>query len=306
MNIFISYSRYDRPIAERINHALNAAGFETFLDTKNLPIGQEFNARIKLAIDSADLFLFLASSNSVRPGSYTLTELSFAESKWQNPSGYVLPVLLEGFDPGQLPAYIRPVNGLKIKGNAEAEVVGWVIDRASDGTLGAPGVLTPQDRLEQWARLAQPPLRKGRRVMIWRNCFGIFVGSFFISIPTIFFGVLSGTSASEIAGSWFTMISWGMVAIGVLVGSIIILGSIWGIFQGLRGGLPPIAAIILDRETKDVNLYIHLQLLGGKKLRLSPITKSAQDAYPGELGWAYIRGKMLMEFIPADNKKSQS
>jgi hypothetical protein len=298
MNIFISYSRYDRPIAERIDNALNAAGFETFLDTKNLPIGQEFNARIKLAIDSADLFLFLASSNSVRPGSYTLTELSFAENKWQNPSGYVLPILLEGFDPGQLPAYIRPVNGLQIKGNAEAEVVGWVIERASSGTVGAPGVLTPQDRLKRWARLAQPPLRKGRRVMLWRNCFGIFVGG----LITIGAGFLAYMAISESGFLLFAVIP----TIVFLGGVFVVFGSIWGIGQGLIGGAAPVAAIILDRETRDVGTRIHIQTLDGRKLKLSPITKSAQETYPGELGWAYIRGKMLMEFIPANNKKSQS
>lgn len=299
MNIFISYSRHDRPIAERIHNALNAAGFDTFLDTKNLPIGQEFNARIKMAVDAADLFLFLASSNSVRPGSYTLTELSFAENKWRNPSGYVIPVVLEGFDPAQLPAYLQPVNALQIIGNPEAEVVGWVVERATQGTQGAPGILTPQDRLERWASLAQPPLRKGKRIMPWSSCMGIIVGSGFI--------------AGGLFGAFMATNEIGLPAIVVvvpllfaLVGIFAVFYSLWMVFQGLRGGATPVAAVILDRVKSESSSLIHIQTLPGKRLKLSPISKSAREVYPGDLGWAYIRGRLLLEFIPASQGKASN
>lgn len=39
MRIFLSYSRTDQAIVERIRSSLNAAGFEAFLDTKDLPLG---------------------------------------------------------------------------------------------------------------------------------------------------------------------------------------------------------------------------------------------------------------------------
>ena len=80
-DVFISYSRKDASSAQSLNAALNAAGIDTFLDAKDLPPGQEFNSRIKASVDNADLFIFLASSNSVNPGSYTMTELAFAEAK---------------------------------------------------------------------------------------------------------------------------------------------------------------------------------------------------------------------------------
>src|SRR5262249_2967795 len=153
MRIFLSYAREDKALADRVSSALNAAGLETFLDTKNLPPGEEFNARIKTAVDRADLFVFLASPSSVRPGSYSLTQLSFAESKWRNAPGYVLPVLAGGVDAGELPAYLKPITALSAKGNLEAEVVAWVKERAAGGSGGA-GIATPSDQLREWARSA--------------------------------------------------------------------------------------------------------------------------------------------------------
>lgn len=155
MRIFLSYARNDQSVVERIRAALNAAGFDVFLDTKDLPLGQEYNARIKLAVEEADLFIFLASATSVRPGSYAMTKLSFAERKWPNPSGYVLPVLLEGFDASQLPAYLRPINAMPAHESLDAEIVGWVEDRTRLGSAGIPDPESPQARLKRWARLAR-------------------------------------------------------------------------------------------------------------------------------------------------------
>ena len=171
-------------------------------------------------------------------------------------------------------------------------VVGWVVERATIGTEGAPGVLTPQDRLERWASLAQPPLRKGRRVMPWSSCMGFIVGSGFIG------GGLLGAS--------FAVNDMGLSAIWAIVpflfalsGVFVVIYSFWMVFQGLRGGTSPVAAVILDREARENSLLIHVHTLPGKRLKLSPVTKSAREAYPGDLGWAYIRGRLLLEFVSA-------
>jgi hypothetical protein len=298
MRIFVSYSSKDRPLVQRIVAALNAAGFEIFVDTHDLPPGQEYNARLKMAVEDADLFIFLASDNSVEPGSYALTELSFAERKWRNPSGHVLPVLLKGFDPGQLPAYLRPINGLRIRGNPEAEVIAWVQERAEHGSGGVPGLLTPTDRLRRWARLAQPPLRRGRRIFPLRSVGGAISGVAFI--------LFSGFALTLIIEGPFARRSDGIhvVFLGVflffgLAGIGLVLHSFWTAIQGLRGGGAPVPVVILGRTVTKDNIQIEIETVQGRRLNLSPVTRRAKEAHIGDLGWAYIRGGMLLEFVSA-------
>jgi hypothetical protein len=162
MFVFLSYAREDREMVERIRSTLAAAGFDCFLDTRSLPPGQEYNARIGQAVARADLFIFLLSAPALEPGSYALTELAFAEKKWRNPSGHVLPVASAKFDFGALPAYLRPINVLQPRGSTEAEVLAWVQERAERG--GGGGEETPGGRLARWARLHQPPLRRERKL----------------------------------------------------------------------------------------------------------------------------------------------
>jgi hypothetical protein len=295
MHIFLSYSRTDQAIVERIRASLNAAGFEAFLDTKDLPLGQEYNARIKLAIEEADLFIFLASEASVRPGSYAMTELSFAERKWSNPSGYVLPVLLGGFNPSQLPAYLRPINAMPAHENVDAQIVGWVEDRARLGSSGVPDPDSPQARLKRWARLAQPPILKRQRTFLWSGCVGVLFG-----IGAILFAGFFLMSASNLGAGGIFAVASGIIA---LVGVIIILYSLLMTFRGLVGSDSPAAAVILDRETGSTGqLRIKLETLEGKRLTLQAVSRKAKDAHSGDLGWAYIRANLLIEFIPASSR----
>lgn len=149
----------------------------TASSTTSLPPGQEYNTRIGRAVERADLFIFLVSPPALEPGSYALTELAFAEKKWRNPAGYVLPVAPADRALGPLPAYLRPINVLQPRGNAEAEVLAWVLERASRG--GGGGEETPHERLTRWMRLHQPPLRRQRR-LLFRHLILVLAGLVFI------------------------------------------------------------------------------------------------------------------------------
>ena len=126
IRVFLSYSSADRPIAERIHVAIEAAGYEVFFDRDSLPAGESFDVRILDAINESDLFIFLLSPESIKVGAYTLTELGFARRKWSNPAGRVLPVVTREIDLQDLPVYLRPVTLLEPKGNVAAEVVAAV------------------------------------------------------------------------------------------------------------------------------------------------------------------------------------
>jgi hypothetical protein len=87
----------------------------------------------------------------------------------------VLPVATGSADLGALTAYLRPINALRPRGNAEAEVLAWVEERAQHGG-GDAGEATPIERLERWARQRQPPLRRERR-LVARSFAGILFGA---------------------------------------------------------------------------------------------------------------------------------
>ena len=125
-SIFLSYASEQGETATSIELSLVGAGYEVFRDRTSLPAGDPYDAHIRAAIDDSDLFIFLISAESVKPGRYTLTELKFAEQKWQNPAGRVLPVLVEPVAKTEIPAFLRAVTILQPSGNLTAEVAAEV------------------------------------------------------------------------------------------------------------------------------------------------------------------------------------
>jgi formylglycine-generating enzyme required for sulfatase activity len=126
MKIFLSYASEDRAIAEQLSLALAEQGHDVFFDREDLPPGEEFHGRIRRAIETSDLFIFLASANALDPGSYTINELDIAEKTWRNPGGRVLPVLLDRTDLKVLPNFLKSVTLLQTEGNVVAMVVDTV------------------------------------------------------------------------------------------------------------------------------------------------------------------------------------
>lgn len=122
MKIFLSYASEDRPTATAIRLALRAQGHNVFFDRDDLPPGDEYDARIRRAIENADLFLFLISPQALDRGSYTLTELAIAEKTWSHPSGRMLPVVLRPIPLDTVPAVLRSVTLLEPEGNIPGSV----------------------------------------------------------------------------------------------------------------------------------------------------------------------------------------
>src|SRR5688572_21281774 len=109
MRVFLSYSSRDRTLVEPIYLALRAQGHTVFFDRANLPAGEEYDVRIRRAIERSQLVLFMVSPDSLEPGSYTLTELGIAQKSWEHPAGKVLPVLLRPIPLEQIPPYLKSV-----------------------------------------------------------------------------------------------------------------------------------------------------------------------------------------------------
>jgi len=122
MKIFLSYAREQGQAASEINAALAVRDFHVFFDRSSLPAGKEADVSIEQSIRKSDLFLFLISPHSSESGSYARTELEFAKHKWRNPSGRILPVMVEPTIISVVDPYLRAVTILYPQGNLAAEV----------------------------------------------------------------------------------------------------------------------------------------------------------------------------------------
>lgn len=137
VKIFLSYPSAHKDAAESLCFELQAEGHEVFFDKEDLPPGQSYNERIRSAIEASDLLIFLITPESVAKGKYTLTELKIACKKWPNPTGRVLPVMLEATPFEDMPGYLKAVTVLSPEGNLTAEVVMEVAELAR-GTTSKP------------------------------------------------------------------------------------------------------------------------------------------------------------------------
>src|SRR5262249_8990261 len=71
MNIFISFASEQKDIAEEVSLRLKERNHLVFFSATTLPSGLSFDYRIQDAVNSAHLFIFLISPQSVAKGRYT-------------------------------------------------------------------------------------------------------------------------------------------------------------------------------------------------------------------------------------------
>lgn len=90
-DIFISYSRKDTAVADRICKALDRAGISYFIDRQGIAGGMEFPELLAQAIVDCKIFLFLASRNSY-DSDYTRNEITFAFNRKRK----MLPYIIDG------------------------------------------------------------------------------------------------------------------------------------------------------------------------------------------------------------------
>lgn len=91
-DVFISYSRKDLVVADKICDVLDKAGVSYFIDRQGIGGGMEFPKVIATAIKESELFLFLASENSYS-SKFTTSEITFAFNKKQK--NQLLPYVID-------------------------------------------------------------------------------------------------------------------------------------------------------------------------------------------------------------------
>lgn len=100
-DVFISYSRRDTAIADKICSTLDNAGISYFIDRKGIGGGLEFPEVLADAIYESSLFLYLASRNSYE-SKFTNSEIIFAFN--EKPKNSILPYII---DDSEMPRSMR-------------------------------------------------------------------------------------------------------------------------------------------------------------------------------------------------------
>jgi len=92
-DVFISYSRQDTAIANKIAKAFDAAGITYFIDRQGIGGGMEFPEVLANAIVESKVFLFLASKNSYA-SKFSRGEVVFAFNKKEQRD--IIPYIIDG------------------------------------------------------------------------------------------------------------------------------------------------------------------------------------------------------------------
>src|SRR5258708_4143383 len=101
-SVFISYSRRNRPFAERLQIDLQRAGLDTWLDLSDIPPGEDFEARILPAIAERSHLVLLASPEA-KDSEWVQREVVEAQSRGK----MVVPLRLAGKPGTMLPHWER-------------------------------------------------------------------------------------------------------------------------------------------------------------------------------------------------------
>lgn len=105
-NVFLSYTRGDAAIVDRISHDLRAQGIETWMDRQDLMAGQNWLPQIEKALSEADFLLVFLSPASLK-SVWVQQEYRMAFELQRREGGTrVIPVLLEKVE---LPPFLASI-----------------------------------------------------------------------------------------------------------------------------------------------------------------------------------------------------
>lgn len=169
-DLFISYSRHDRPVAEQLAARLSGLGWSVWWD-KKIGAGQAFDRTTENAIATARLVLVIWSQNSVN-SDWVRAEAGFALR-----DGKLLPVLIDDATP---PLRFIHVHYLDLSGWDGSEsatglrdLAAEIADRLGGGTHRSPDTNNPNpggspDRAPSSMRTEAPEEKSKTSVNLYR------------------------------------------------------------------------------------------------------------------------------------------
>ena len=136
-DVFISYSRKDTDVAERIVRAFAAKGITYFIDRQGIGGGMEFPALLAKAIRSSRVFLFLASKNSYE-SKFTQNEIVYAFNK--KDKNNIIPYIIDGSTlPEELEFTFAAINWRNLKEHPiETVLIDDILQKIGRKSIASP------------------------------------------------------------------------------------------------------------------------------------------------------------------------
>lgn len=145
-DVFVSYAREDRPLAEQLAEALSASGLQVWWD-RDLAAGSEFTAVIEAKLLGAAIVIVLWSADSVR-SSFVRDESSRALKH-----GKLLPVRIEDVELPLGFGQLHTLDLLEWDGDADDETFQQLLFEVRQRQQSAPDIPTGRPRLgRKWPR----------------------------------------------------------------------------------------------------------------------------------------------------------
>ncbi|MEO1665248.1 MAG: TIR domain-containing protein [Chloroflexota bacterium] len=111
-DIFVSYSRKDKPFVERLVKAFQDAGRDVWVDWEDIPLTAEWREEIRKGIEEADNFLIVISPDAMRSEVILNTEIAHAVKHNKR----FVPVLHRRLEPDQkVPDSVRSHNWIYMR-----------------------------------------------------------------------------------------------------------------------------------------------------------------------------------------------
>jgi WD40 repeat protein len=127
---FISYSRKDHEVTERLTESLTRRGKNVWVDLEDIPPTADWRAKIDAGIESAKAFIFVLSPESVSSG-ICKEELERAESLNKR----IVPILAHPVEPHQLPPSLTTPNWISFTPDTNFETAVDALIRALETDL---------------------------------------------------------------------------------------------------------------------------------------------------------------------------
>ena len=149
-DVFISYSRKDTAIADKVCAAFDRVGISYFIDRQGIGGGFEFPRVLAENIIGSQLFLLLASENAYA-SKFTTNEIIFAFNK--KPKQSILPYIIDGSSlPLELEFTFAGINWRNIADHPidsvlVTDILG-LLGRPAKTTQSAPAPAKPQPKVE--------------------------------------------------------------------------------------------------------------------------------------------------------------
>ena len=115
--VFISYSRHDSQIADRLTRDLRRKNLEVWVDVENIGPGKDWQAELEIGLKNAKAVILLLS-NAALSSTWVTHEVNILLNRGK----LVIPIVVDDFDTSALPSQLNRLQRLDLRSAYESSL----------------------------------------------------------------------------------------------------------------------------------------------------------------------------------------